>query len=58
MTANTITIERIKSLLAAIEAAGSTTFRVLQQAEAGEIDPEEAASILNETVAHIARFNQ
>lgn len=53
MTADNITVERIESLLAALDIAYDSVSRIFWQTKNGTIDPAEAAAIVNETIANL-----
>lgn len=53
MTADTITVERLASLTAMLDAASVTIFRLSWQVECTEFDPAEAAAIVNETIQNL-----
>ena len=53
MTADTITINRLKDLLAALDAAQGSVLRAWLASRGGAISPAEAAAIVNETVTYL-----
>jgi hypothetical protein len=54
MTADTITPQRIDDLRASFQIAMESMERMHAEALFGDIDPTEAAAIINETVANLA----
>ena len=56
MTADTITIERLDDLLAALDTARATVHQIYIDSLRGDSLTAEAAAIVNETVAHISSF--
>lgn len=53
MTADTVTWDRVNDLLAATETACETLRRLRMQISHGEMDPAEAAAIVNETIQNL-----
>jgi len=53
MTADTITADRVIDLWAQITVAEESIYNLLGQIRSGDIDPEEAAAIVNHTISKI-----
>lgn len=53
MTADTITAERIESLRAALEAATDSIDLLARNVHFGNVSTEDAAAIVNETIANL-----
>ena len=53
MTADNITVERLEDLLALLDSAWDSVFNVQGKIEQGDIDPAEAAAIVNETIQNL-----
>lgn len=53
MTADNITLQRLRDLLAALEAAAESIDDLATEIAGGDIDPAEAAAIVNETIQNL-----
>ena len=53
MTADNITADRLEALAAILSTAYDTVYDMYRDAKRGEIDPAEAAAIVNETITNL-----